>query len=96
MSKRLFFLFLLSILFAKSFAQEKTGSAKDIRITIGEPNPEKSKQALSFNGQIKGENGTGLEGINLLPALNEGTITNKKENLALDYPMGIINLALKV
>ena len=43
------------------------------------------------------EDGTALEGINLIvPALNEGTVTNKKENLALDYPMGIINLALKV
>lgn len=89
MSKRLFFLFLLSILFAKSFAQEKTASATDIRITIGEPNPENQNKRYLFNGQIKGENGTGLEGINLLfPALNEGTITNKKGKFSLRLPYG--------
>lgn len=79
MSKRLFSLFLLSLLFAKSFAQEKDASSTDIRITIGEPNPENQNKRYLFNGQIKGENGTALEGINLLfPALNEGAFKKKK------------------
>ena len=79
MSKRLFFLFLLSLFFEKSFAREKVASSTDIRITIGEPSPENQNKRYLFNDQIKGENGTALEGINLLfPTLNEGTATKKQ------------------
>jgi len=89
MSKRFFSLLLLSLLFAESFAQEKAVTSPDIRISIGEPNPENKNKRYLFNGQIKGENGTALEGINLLfPTLNEGTVTNKKGKFSLRLPYG--------
>lgn len=89
MRKSFLLLFVFSLLFVRGYAQKKTVTSPDLRISIGEPNPANQNKRYLFNGQISGEDGTPLEGINLLfAALNDGTITNKKGKFAIRLPYG--------
>ena len=89
MRKSFLLLFVFSLLFVTGYAQKKTVTSPDLRISIGEPNPANQNKRYLFNGEISGEDGTPLEGINLLfAALNDGTITNKKGKFAIRLPNG--------
>ena len=89
MCKKILFLLFLNLFTTVSYAQKKSIPPVDIRISIGDPNPDHQNNRYLFNGQINAEDGTPIEGINLIfPLINEGTITNKRGKFAIRIPYG--------
>jgi hypothetical protein len=79
MHQKLYFSVLFIFFAFVVYGQNPPSTTSSLRISIGKPTESSLNQPRIFRGTVKAENGTLLEGINLLfPALKVGTITNNK------------------
>ena len=90
MHQRLYFSVLFIFFSFLVYGQNPPSTNLSLRISIGKPTETSLNQPRVFRGTVKAENGTLLEGINLLfPALKVGTVTNNKGEFTLELPLGV-------